>query len=66
MNVRTTAAAAITAIVVVPKMLQVKCVPNVMYILLLYARTAVTVVVVVDVHNEVPGIDSRYYTHDDI
>ena len=35
-----------------------------MYILLLYARTAVAAVV--DAHNEVPGINSRYYTHDNI
>ena len=32
------------------------------YILLLYTRTDV----VVDAHNEVPGINSRYYTHDDV
>ena len=39
-----------------PKMQQVKrSVHNVMYILLLYTRTAV--VLVVDVHNEVPGIN---------
>ena len=61
----TTAAALATAAVVVPKMLQVKCsVHNVMHILqLLCTRTAV--VVVVDAHNEVPGIN-RYYTHHDI
>ena len=46
-------------------MLQVKwSVHNVMYILLLYTRTAV--VVEVDAHTEVPGIYSRYSTHDDI
>ena len=46
------------------EMLQVKrSVHNVMYIPLLYTRAAV--VVVVDAHNEAPGI-SRYYTHDDI
>ena len=51
-NVRTVVTA-----VVVPKMLQVKCsVHNVMYIPLLYTNTAV--VVVVDAHNEVPGINS--------
>ena len=48
---------------VVPKMQQAKCSVHVMYILLLYTRAAV--VVVVDAHNEAPGI-SRYYTHDDI
>ena len=36
---------------------------NVMYIQL-YTRT--DVVIVVDARNEVPGIDSRYYAHDDI
>ena len=60
----TTAAALATAAVVVPKMLQVKCsVHNVMYIIL-HIRTAV--VVVVDAHNEVPGINSRYYMHDGV
>ena len=45
-----------------PKVLQIKCsVHNVMYILL-YTRTAV--VAVVDAHNEVPGINSRYYMSD--
>ena len=38
---------------VVPKMQQAKCSVHVMYILLLYTRTAV----VVDAHNEEPGID---------
>ena len=61
-NVRTTTRTVVTAVVriVVPEMLQVKCsVHNVTYILL-YTRTAV----VVDPHNEVPYINSRYYTHD--
>ena len=39
---------------VVPKMQQAKCSVHVMYILLLYTRTAV----VVDGHNEEPGIDT--------
>ena len=44
------------AVVIVPKMLQVKCsVHNVMYIIL-HIRTAV--VVVVDAHNEVPGTNT--------
>ena len=63
---RTTTAAVVTAVVLVlvPKMLQVKCsLYNVMYMLLLYTRTAV---VVVDAHNEVPCIISKCYTHDDI
>ena len=52
----TTTAVVTAAVVVVPKMLQVKCsVHNVMYIIL-HIRTAV--VVVVDAHNEVPGINT--------
>ena len=51
---RTTTTKTVVTAVVVPKMQQVKCsVHNGMYILLLYARTAV--VAVVGAHNEVPG-----------
>ena len=53
---RTTTTKTVVTAVVVPKMQQVKCsVHNGMYILLLYARTAV---VVVDAHNEVPVINT--------
>ena len=55
---RTTAAFVTAVLLVVPKMLHVKSsLHNFMYMLLLCTRTAV---VVVDAHNEVPGIISKY------
>ena len=52
----TTATTAVVTAVVVPKKQQVKRSVHVMHILLLYTRAAV--VLVVDAHNEVPGINA--------